>query len=74
MWNLQVLYCSDCSLFFQVSIFSSLIGFANLLFVFCVFRLVKNKLSGPQFFLLAGALPLGVAAESVLVVYFCKRN
>ena len=41
-----LLFCSDCSLFFQfsiISIFCSLVGFSNLTFLFCVFRLVEKK-------------------------------
>ena len=41
-----MLFCSDCSLFFQfsiISIFSPLVGFANLIFLLCVFRLVGKK-------------------------------
>ena len=39
-----LLFCSYFSLFLQFSIiyiFSSLVGFANLIFLFCVFRLVE---------------------------------
>ena len=39
-----LLFCSYFSLFLQfsiISIFSSLVGFANLIFLFCVFRLVE---------------------------------
>ena len=70
-----MLFCSDCSLFFQfsiISIFSPLVGFANLLFLLCVFRLVeKKKRFWTSIFLLAGAFLSGITAENVLVICLC---